>query len=516
MSSAEPNSGGRPAPTRRRLWQLLPVDWGRVAEFTNEPVPAHIKRWWFALGGTPAFLFFVQVTTGLLLTFYYVPSPDHAYESVYAITHKIPFGWFVRGIHKWAGNLMIVTVILHMCRVFFTSAYRHPRQLNWLLGLGLLICTLMAGFTGYSLLYEQLSYWGSTVAGNLTKTAPVVGDTLAAFLLGGPEVGSNTLTRLYMLHVALLPIAMVLLIGLHVAMIRIHGISELSFEEEAPSPLKPARRLFGVKWMALLLLAGAVAAGVAAYNNVGPVNLIAHELSPYSTIPLNLAADHPQPSDVWGLVTSARLFWIVLCLALLAGGVLMWLGHWHGLMVYMTLAVLGGARLIHDLLNGTDGNTALWGGILAVLAGGLVYGLWRHRRFQEGAPDTKPFSFFPDHILTEIIIGTLLVFVLTLLVLMFPAELGPKADPNVTPDEIKPEWYFYFQFRLLKLVKLDLSVLLTGLMLAVLFAWPWIDRGLERLFPGRDVSVYIGIMGFLFFLSFTVWEAMARPHVVGS
>ncbi len=148
---ASDGAGGEAGPARTaggRLWRLLPIDWGKVQEVTNEPVPGHIKRWWFALGGTPAYLFFIQLTTGILLSFYYVPSPDHAYESVAAITTTIPFGWFLRSIHKWASNLMIITVLLHMCRVFFSCAFRSPRQINWIIGCGLLLSTLTMGFTG--------------------------------------------------------------------------------------------------------------------------------------------------------------------------------------------------------------------------------------------------------------------------------------------------------------------------------------------------------------------------------
>ena len=99
---------------------------------------------------------------------------------------------------------------------------------------------------------------------------------------------------------------------------------------------------------------------------------------------------------------------------------------------------------------------------------------------------------------------------LTLLTLLFPTELGEKANPFVTPEHIKPEWYFYFQFRLLKLSSLETSVVLTGIMMLVLFTWPWIDRLLERLAPGKDLPVYIGIVGFLWYLAFTVWEAMVH------
>ena len=148
-----------------RWWQArVPVSGEQLMSLTNEPVPNHLKRWWFCLGGTPAYLFIVQVITGILLTFYYVPSPDFAYESVQAISGEVRFGWFIRSIHRWSSHLMIVTLLLHMMRVFFTGAYRRPREINWMIGCGLLLTTLGMGFTGYSLVWEQLSYWGATVA----------------------------------------------------------------------------------------------------------------------------------------------------------------------------------------------------------------------------------------------------------------------------------------------------------------------------------------------------------------
>ncbi len=170
-------------------WEaLIPLDWNRLRHLTNEPVPQHIKRWWFSLGGTPAYLFFIQITTGILLTFYYQPTADRAYESMELITHGVPFGWFVRSIHKWSAHLMIATVILHLLRVFFTRSYRHPRQLNWVFGVVLLMITLSFGFTGYSLVYEQLSFWGVTVAANLTDAVPLIGPAMATFIRGRPDV----------------------------------------------------------------------------------------------------------------------------------------------------------------------------------------------------------------------------------------------------------------------------------------------------------------------------------------
>ncbi len=477
-----------------RLWQMLPVDWGRVQEVTNEPVPGHIKRWWFALGGTPAYLFFIQLTTGILLSFYYVPSPDHAYNSVAAITSNVSFGWFIRSIHKWAGNLMIITVILHMCRVFFSCAFRHPRQINWLVGCCLLMCTLVMGFTGYSLVYEQLSYWGITVATELTATTPLIGDALATFMKGGEQIGPNTLTRMYNLHVGILPVTMVLLIGLHVAILRIHGVSELSFEDprradnSAPNPQSVllASRLPGVKILALLIALVALGALIMAVRNPFAVKLIAHELT----------------------LESSRIFWIVTSVVLATAAVLIHNGHIYGLMIWLFIGILALGKLLFDLALGEAANSVGWIIAAVVLTISIVYGVIRHGYFIEGKGEDKPFSFFPDHLITELMIGTLLLFLLTLLSLVFPAHLGEQANPLVTPDHIKPEWYFFFQFRLLKLTGLNTAVFLTGAMVLLLVLWPWVDMLLEKIAPKKDLGVYVGIVAFLFFLIFTVWEAI--------
>jgi len=163
------------------LRSRFPVDPEKLGTSLNEPVPNHLKKWWFCVGGTPAYLFVVQAITGILLTFYYVPEPSQAYDSVAHITNDVPFGWWVRSLHKWSSNFMIVAVILHAMRVYFTGAYRKPREFTWATGAILLILTMVFGFTGYSLVYEQLSYWGATVAANLTETVPIMGEPLARF-----------------------------------------------------------------------------------------------------------------------------------------------------------------------------------------------------------------------------------------------------------------------------------------------------------------------------------------------
>ncbi|MCA9219068.1 MAG: cytochrome b N-terminal domain-containing protein, partial [Planctomycetales bacterium] len=111
--------------------ERIPISGVELRELTNEPVPNHLKHWWFCLGGTPAYLFVVQIITGILLAFYYQPAPSTAYESVRYITEEATFGWYIRSVHKWAATFMIAAVILHQMRVYFTAAYRRPREVNW-------------------------------------------------------------------------------------------------------------------------------------------------------------------------------------------------------------------------------------------------------------------------------------------------------------------------------------------------------------------------------------------------
>lgn len=204
----------------------VPISGEHLREFTNEPVPNHMKLWWFCLGGTPAYLFVVQIVTGILLAIYYQPAPATAYESIQHITNDVTLGWYFRSLHKWAATLMIAAVILHQMRVYFTGAYRAPREINWMIGMCLLLATLGLGFTGYSLVFEQLSYWGATVGGNILGTVPVIGMPLRWMLLAGEEYNDQTLPRFFILHAAILPVTMVALIAAHILLIRLHGVTE--------------------------------------------------------------------------------------------------------------------------------------------------------------------------------------------------------------------------------------------------------------------------------------------------
>ncbi|HDS16434.1 MAG TPA: DUF4405 domain-containing protein [Proteobacteria bacterium] len=207
--------------------KTLPVDWRKVKEeAVGEILPGHMKLWWYCLGGVPAIMFLILVVTGIMLAFHYVPHPDMAYESVFRITTEIPYGWWLRSIHRWSAEIMVVTVSLHAIRVFATGAYRHPRELCWITGALLLLLTFGVAFTGYSLVYTQMSYWAMTIGTGIATKTPLIGPFLARFLLGGEVIGEATLNRFFILHAALLPTVIFLMIFVHIILIRLHGVAE--------------------------------------------------------------------------------------------------------------------------------------------------------------------------------------------------------------------------------------------------------------------------------------------------
>jgi quinol-cytochrome oxidoreductase complex cytochrome b subunit len=244
-------------------------------------------------------------------------------------------------------------------RVYFTGAYRKPRELNWVIGMCLLFCTLGCGFTGYCLVFEQLSYWGAKVGANIGEAVPVVGPVAKNFMLAGEEYNDKTLPRFFILHAAVLPVTMILLLVVHITFIRLLGVTELKSPDDDP--------------------------------------------------------DNPD----------------------------------H-------------------------------------------------------------FNFFPDHLYTELIIGLVLMVMLSALATIFPAEMGQRADPLITPEVIKPEWFFYVTFRWLKLFSITTAVLSMGLIVGVFFVWPWIDALIRRITKSENVSIVIGVAGTLAIITLTIWEAVAK------
>jgi quinol-cytochrome oxidoreductase complex cytochrome b subunit len=177
----------------------------------------------FGLGIISAILFAILVWTGVLLMFYYVPSVERAYATMKEIQLSVPLGQFTRNMHRWSAHAMVLAVILHMVRVFYTGAYKPPREFNWVIGVVLLLLTLGASFTGYLLPWDQLAFWAITVGTNIASYAPIAGPVAHGMLLGGIEVGQNALIRFYTLHIVVLPLLTVLLISVHIWRVRKDG-----------------------------------------------------------------------------------------------------------------------------------------------------------------------------------------------------------------------------------------------------------------------------------------------------
>jgi menaquinol-cytochrome c reductase cytochrome b subunit len=176
-------------------------------------------NWFYTLGSATLFAFVVQAITGVFLAMYYTPSPVEAYASITHLTNDVFLGEFVRGMHKWGASVMVILVFVHMARTFFFGAYKYPRELNWVIGVILLILTMVMGFTGYLLPFDQRSYWATIVGVNINGTGPIVGPYLSDFLRAGPEFGATTLSRFYAIHMLMVPGAIIAMIGAHLYLV---------------------------------------------------------------------------------------------------------------------------------------------------------------------------------------------------------------------------------------------------------------------------------------------------------
>jgi quinol---cytochrome c reductase cytochrome b subunit, bacillus type len=189
---------------------------GRWVMFRKVPKGTN---WFYTLGSATLFAFLNQAVTGVFLAMFYDPSPTRAYESARYITNEAFLGEFVRGMHKWGSTVMVILIFLHMARTFFFGAYKYPRELNWVIGVALLILTFVMALTGYLLPFDQRSFWATVVAVNITGTGPIIGPYLADFMRAGPEFGATTLSRFYSIHMLLVPGAIIALIGAHLYLV---------------------------------------------------------------------------------------------------------------------------------------------------------------------------------------------------------------------------------------------------------------------------------------------------------
>ena len=227
---------------RERMEELVlyPLDWleersglvGGIRYFLFRKVPGDIN-WMQTLGSAALTAFLVQAITGVILAMYYKPTPTDAYPSIQNITDHVTLGWMVRGMHRWGASVFIILMFLHMGRVFLFGAYKYPRELNWIIGVLILAMGMMEGFTGYLLPWDQTAYWATVVGININGTAPFLGPFIASLLRGGAEIGPETLSRFYSIHMLLIPGAIAGLIGLHLYLVVRLGVSSPPWSKEA-------------------------------------------------------------------------------------------------------------------------------------------------------------------------------------------------------------------------------------------------------------------------------------------
>lgn len=225
---------------RRLFWSYFPQSPREssdsvVRNFVLHVFPAYVTKkgmgltTTFWLGSMTWVLFFILSVTGVLLMFFYVPSVERAYQSMKDIEFVVSYGSIIRAIHRWAAHGMVALSFLHLARVWYTKGYRSPRnlggrrELNWLLGLLLFVLTLALSYTGYLLPWDQLAYWAVVIGANVAKSAPIIGDQLRAVLIGGTEIGQNTLIRFYILHCVALPLLLAVAGAYHMWRIRKDG-----------------------------------------------------------------------------------------------------------------------------------------------------------------------------------------------------------------------------------------------------------------------------------------------------
>jgi cytochrome b6 len=348
-------------PFWKRLYDWIEerVELSGLVEFMGKKyVPVHRHSVWYYFGGISLFLFIIQVTTGILLLLYYKSGEELAFESIQFITSKVHFGWLIRSIHSWSANLFILSAVIHMFSVYFTRAYRKPREITWVTGMFMFFLALFFGFSGYLLPWNELAFFATKVGTDIAGAIPVVGKPMMVFLRGGEDVTGATLSRMFGFHIAVLPGIFTVLLGIHLLLVQRQGMSE--------------------------------------------------------------------PEDTG------------------------------------------------------DG--------------------------------MKTMPFFPNFLLRDLLLWLIVLNVLAILAVIFPWELGHKADPfGSAPAGIKPEWYFLFMFQTLKYIPAKISII-DGEVLGILIfgvaglLWtvvPFWDRETGRGKRARFLT-YVGILALLYIISLTI------------
>jgi ubiquinol-cytochrome c reductase cytochrome b subunit len=197
-----------------------------VREVAEHPVPRSTASWWYVFGSAALVVFLMQLVTGILLAFVYVPSAAEAWSSLQSLNHDVTLGWFIRAMHGWGSNFMVAIVLIHMVQVFLFGAYKFPRELTWILGVFLLLMTLGMAFSGQVLRFDQDAYWGLGIGASIASRVPIAGPAIVKLMLGGPIIAGATLSRFFALHVFVIPGMLIGFVCLHVLMVVKLGINE--------------------------------------------------------------------------------------------------------------------------------------------------------------------------------------------------------------------------------------------------------------------------------------------------
>ncbi|MGH2448069.1 MAG: cytochrome b N-terminal domain-containing protein [Chloroflexota bacterium] len=262
------------------------------------PVPRSVN-WWYVFGSATLIAFIFQVVTGAFLAFVYVPSPDHAYQSLFWITHKEFLGNVIRGIHYWGASAMVLLIFIHLAAHFLTGSYKYPRELQWLSGSVLLMLTIVMAFTGQLLRWNQDAYWAIVVGAAQAARTPFIGQPLTQLFTAGPVINGGTLTRFYAIHVFLVPGLMFLLIGMHLYLVIYKGISEWPVPGEPVDPKtywdkyqrilhEDGEPFFPVaisKDAIMVLIAGVVVVGLAVFIGAAKLGPVASPITPANPRP---------------------------------------------------------------------------------------------------------------------------------------------------------------------------------------------------------------------------------------
>jgi ubiquinol-cytochrome c reductase cytochrome b subunit len=197
-----------------------------IRESAEHRVPRETASWFYVFGSAAFVVFMLQIVTGIMLAFIYVPSAGEAWNSLQALNHNVALGWFIRALHGWGSDFMVAIVLIHMVQVFLFGAYKFPRELTWIVGVFLLLITLGMAFTGQVLRFDQDAYWGLGIGASIASRVPVMGPSIVNLMLGGPIIAGATLSRFFALHVFIIPGLLISFVGVHLLMVLKLGINE--------------------------------------------------------------------------------------------------------------------------------------------------------------------------------------------------------------------------------------------------------------------------------------------------